>query len=251
MVENAFRLCREFDGVVKFDAGLRNRDYTTTVIFREVTAVHVTMAPSALQVRPCPVRCFFCDLSSSIFQGNNVFRLMGVIVSIRHEQKTPFSSISSRAQHADLNQRLSRYCIQLDDGTALVNTVVPHHIVQRINLSVGMTIECIVTLDPRSSDLETDQVCIVTDVHAEALRWLELSYRLKAPPDTLKWGYPILPISAEDIFDIISSEADQGVSLQDIAHVMDLDENYVANLVQDLQLSGQVYRNQQGKYLPL
>jgi len=212
-----------------------------------------TMASSALPERPCPVRCFLCDLPPSIFQGKNVFRLMGVIVSIKREQESSLSTISpaGSAQHADFKQCRSRYCIQLDDGTALVNIAVPHHMFQRIKLIEGMTIECIVNLDPNSNVLEADQVCIVTDVHAETLRWLELSYGQKAPPDTLKWGYPVLPTSSEDIFDIISSEADQGVSLQDIALVMNLDENYVANLIQDLQLSGQVYRNQQGKYLPL
>jgi hypothetical protein len=187
------------------------------------------MAP---QSRPCPHRCFLSDISGAIQDGKRIFRLLGTVVSLIQEEGT--------------------FLLQLDDGSALASIVTPTRMLEQIQVSVGMTVESIVKLI--DNELEADQLVIIQDVHTETLRWLELSFRKTQPEhhSCLKWGYPNVPIQAEDVHDLIQSEATKGgVSIYELSIVLDLEQSNVADLIQELQIAGQIYRNPQGRYLPL
>ena len=113
--------------------------------------------------------------------------------------------------------------------------------------------------------------------HAEALRWTEISHARRrfaagdgngSGSNCCYWGYPSPPADpcADDVYNIIQAEAafdDDGgngcngeetkapVSLEDLAKVLDMDANRAADIIEELQVSGQIYRNRSGRYLPL
>jgi hypothetical protein len=132
--------------------------------------------------------------------------------------------------------------------------------------------------------LRAEMLAVVDDAHAETLRWMELTYRkkihqeemdaaLKDPacskvsslhPWTadLLFGPPVsVEITAEDVCRLIHSEfsdesrttngSEEGLSLEDIALVYDLDQLTIQRLLEELQMSGQIYQNVHGAYVPL
>ena len=139
--------------------------------------------------------------------------------------------------------------------------------------------------------LEADQLVAVRDAHAETLRWMELSYqqqqqqarRQSTPASTgnnntknasavsahPQRGYPCRSFQAEDLYYVILSDCQQtstttdgdnssittgsagGVSVEDLAECLDLPVPHVEGMIEELQISGQIYRNPQGCYLPL
>lgn len=149
----------------------------------------------------------------------------------------------------------------LDDGTSIISVVIPARMIQQVQLHVGDMAECIARVDDQI--LFVDQIVCVQDPHAEALRWLELIYRDQQNhtddnSDNIQHclGYPVAqPIKANDIFRLISAEAmvdsKEGMSLKDLVDILDLDTKQAEKMIEDLQLSGQIYRNEKGDYLPL
>jgi hypothetical protein len=125
--------------------------------------------------------------------------------------------------------------IVLDDGTGvMVSLTTPAHMIQKVSVGVGKTVECIALHDSESQQLVIDQLFVITDVHAETLRWAQLAYhrthrddhRLHSPPrervsgchPSHQWrgkrplravgcGYPPERLTIEDLYDIICSEA--------------------------------------------
>jgi hypothetical protein len=154
--------------------------------------------------------------------------------------------------------------LSLDDGTAIVSASVPAYTMDRLEvagLMVGATLDCIVIVDA-TRDLVVDQISVVNDVHAETLRWLELSFQQQqqkmasTTQYSIDMGYPRRAVSPDDLNEIIQLDAspdeDQsGVALDDLSTVFGLDYAQTDNLIQELQMSGQIYRNHEGLYLPL
>jgi len=135
--------------------------------------------------------------------------------------------------------------------------------------------------------LEADQLVVVRDAHAETLRWMELSYQQQqarrqsstgnynnaktasAVSAHHQRGYPCRSFQAEDLYYVILSDCQQtstttdgdnssittgaagGVSVEDLAECLDLPVPHVEGMIEELQISGQIYRNPQGCYLPL
>jgi hypothetical protein len=191
--------------------------------------------------RPCPLRCFLADLPRHV-PSKRLFRLMGSVVGIDCDES-----------HADLSR------ISMDDGTAVVSVIALRNMVEKIRLAIGHTAECIARLDQNDVTGEqvlfVDQLVRVEDPHAESLRWMELVHRQRHPDDDMARGYPCRYITSDDIFQMISAEAmadeNTGVTLEDLSVVLGMPEKEVAEMIEELQLSGQIYRNEAGAYLPL
>ena len=174
--------------------------------------------------------------------SKRLFRLLGTVVGIQQDKT-----------HAKLAS------ISLDDGTAIVSVIAPHRMIHQISLRVGHTAECIARLEENEMDgdqvLFVDQLVRVEDPHAETLRWLELTHRHKHPDDVLTLGYPRQSISADDVFQIISAEqmmgSDAGATLEDLAIVLEIPMQRLSEMIEELQMSGQIYRNEAGSFLPL
>ena len=194
-----------------------------------------------MTARPCPTRCFLADLPRQI-PSKRLFRLLGTVVAIHQDEA-----------HAQLAS------ISMDDGTATVSVIAPHRMISQISLQVGNTAECVVRLEENDADgdhiLFVDQLVRVQDPHAESLRWLELTHRHQHPDDDVSLGYPRQSITTDDIFQIIAAEqmmgTTEGAMLEDLAIVLDIPMPKLSEMIEELQMSGQIYRNEAGGFLPL
>lgn len=202
------------------------------------------MAPS-----PCPRRCFLADVSTTVSKDPVVtlLRLMGVVVSI--------------VQESLQEPRV----IVLDDGTGVTAITTPGSMLDSARCcGVGVCLDVIVRVERDSYTLSTDQqqqqlklkaetIIVVTDAHAETLRWLELAYRKQEGVSYLKsrTGYPCGTVGQDNVYELIESEAEQGVSVQDLAIVLDLPTEDVQDIIQEFQIQGLVYQNKDGCFLPL
>ena len=195
---------------------------------------------------PCPHRCFLVSVDEIIrddakYPSGASLRLMGVVVSL-----VPSSGGGDDAS------------VVLDDGTALVSLKIPASMMERILQSVkkslvGRTLDCVVRITT-ARDLCANQVVLIQDAHAETLRWFELSFSVDGY--STEFGYPNRDVLPDDLFEMIqyecSDDADPpGVALEHLALLFQLDHVTIEKLIQELQLSGQIYRNQEGLYLPL
>jgi hypothetical protein len=131
--------------------------------------------------------------------------------------------------------------------------------------------------------LVADQLVVVQDPHAEMLRWMELSFpkatAVGGAPCTssssdvdstnttsrnaynLEHGYPTRKLCPDDILAIIVCEFRcqehnksiqiRGVSKEEIAIGLGLSVETTQTMIDELQLTGQVYKNEHGLFLPL
>jgi hypothetical protein len=191
-----------------------------------------------VQARPCPHRCFLSELSDAIhIHKRNEFRLMGVVVAILSALE-PKVDGDNQCMDTTTSAALDGAAdpqIVLDDGTgAMVSLTTPVHMIRKVSLEVGKTVECIALHESASQQLVIDQLFVIKDVHAEVLRWAQLAYhrthrdehRLPSPPrdrasvyhPSHLWrgkrplravgcGYPPDTFNVEDLYDIICSEA--------------------------------------------
>lgn len=208
--------------------------------------------------KSCPHRCFLIQVPEKLLQNQHSLRLMGLAVSWKE------STLSSEYIE-----------ITLDDGTALLPIHVPQYMITRCKASayvtmMGKMLDCILHAERRGESggdggvqnnllsstfaLYANQITIIDDdPHAELLRWFELSVELPSHVSTSR-GFPLPALTSEDVLDIIqleSSSPEGGVSMEDLVIFFELDQGIIEDLLSELQLSGQVYRNQQGNYLPL
>jgi hypothetical protein len=165
-----------------------------------------------------------------------------------------------------------QYQLVLDDGTGTISIHTPNSMTDRIQAHVGMTLECIARRlrQPKQQQQQqqqqdcwhADTLIVVTDSTAESVRWMELSHRPQPPHDTnddnnnhWKWGYPCVPIEEQEVYRMICMQAqlpdDPGVTAQELALVLQRPLAEMQGFVQELQLTGQVYQNEKGCYVPL
>jgi hypothetical protein len=241
------------------------------------------MANTVAAAACCPRRCFLVDVATIVSSNNSnhnhnsnnkeassgitSLRLMGTVVSIVQESLNGAPTI------------------HLDDGTGIAAIVTPLTMLEAIHCCIGTSLDCIVRVDSsKNAKLHADSLMIVPDAHAETLRWLELSYLKKNPGNFLpqdqqssheqqsqssqspqllfmqsRTGYPCHSVQADDVYQLIQSDGSdayvyqgqKGVLAKDLAIVLDISINQVHDLIQELQIEGLVYRNQQGGYMPL
>lgn len=200
------------------------------------------------------------------------FRLLGICVGLQSIEA------SMKYEHAEPMGGV----LIIDDGTALVTVWCPSGMWHRMHRQakiplVGATLECLVETSswpsPPLSDATwnrgaystAQQIAIIQDPNAEILRWLELSipactaedpeqwllstWENLAGPGTARSSRPTM----QDVYQIIrgESESSPGVALEDLVKFFCVDRSTVEGFIEELQMNGQVYRNQDGLYLPL
>jgi hypothetical protein len=191
-----------------------------------------------MATRPCPYRCLLAEVSQQI-PSQRLFRLIGTVKGIHvDESRTEFAFIV------------------MDDGTKEVSVLALQCMIQKVLIKEGDTIECVVRLEQDEQALFVEQLVRVDDFHAVTLRWQELSYRRSHPDDErMQFGFPSRSITADDIYQIISSEHmvgnKDGVLLKEVALVLDMPEEAAEAMLEHLHLSGLIYKNQAGGFLPL
>lgn len=192
---------------------------------------------------PAPRRCHLIEIPRLIDDGHVLFRLLGTAMAIIVVE--------------DRHRRTSH--IRLDDGTDQV--VLEVTTTMLASLAIGQTIEVIVRAF-NDQTLRVEQLVVGLDdpSSVETLRWLEMDY---GPKDADWLGYPSIPaLQADDVLDLIESEAmvpsfdgkqivAGGVTADDLAKVLATDRATIGRLIEELQMAGQVYRTQSGKYMPL
>ena len=147
--------------------------------------------------------------------------------------------------------------LELEDGTGIVQCNVPMAMVERmVNLKVGNHVDVIGQVQPQDDGnglllkadtlLEIPKTCDPTA--AERLRWMEITHR-----DKISWcGYPCPDVTPQDLFDIIESNPPgEGVTIADLALVLDYDAASLRPLIEDLQWQGLIYEDKKGSYVPL
>lgn len=120
---------------------------------------------------------------------------------------------------------------------------------------------------------------VVTDPNAETLRWLELSAkksttsrfdeqsnqnndnsnpRVEASTTIYCNGYPTRVAAHPDqvyrwicLQTQLPENPDPGVTLEELSLVLSCKPSVVSSILQELQLSGQIYQNLNGRYVPL
>jgi hypothetical protein len=215
--------------------------------------------------------------------GITLLRLMGTVVSIVQESLNEAPTIllddgtGLAAIVTPLNMLEAIHCCI---GTSLDCIV-------RVDYS-GNSINNSNSNNVKNAKLHADSLMIVPDAHAETLRWLELSYLKKNPGNFLQqqdrdWpsrssqpqsqsqsqsqllymqsrtGYPCQAVQADDVYQLIQSDGSdeyvyqgqKGLLAKDLAIVLDTSTEHVHDLIQELQIEGLVYQNQEGAFLPL
>lgn len=176
-----------------------------------------------------PQRCFLVNVPEHASQPK--LRLMGLAVSWKALTMTDYIEIT------------------LDDGTALCAIHVPQYMIDRCKASphgtfMGKLLDCIVH-NNNNNMWTAEQISILEDdPHAELVRWFELSLHVSS-----ERGFPMPQITPDDVLEIIQLESQ--VAMQDLALFFQLDQGTVQDLLEELQMAGQIYQNKQGYYLPL
>jgi hypothetical protein len=137
----------------------------------------------------------------------------------------------------------------------------PGHMIQAVQ--VGQTLECIVAVRPPAvvaknhgdlpgNDLTVDTLLIHTHPEALSLGSLEILHSRQGRPGQT-WGLPDQqkPMTAEDLANLIQAEAEGGVRLEEVLEMFHVGKEQVEDMIQELQMQGQIYQSKEGAYLPL
>jgi hypothetical protein len=212
--------------------------------------------------------------------GITLLRLMGTVVSIVQESLNGAPTIhldDGTGLAAIITSLTMLEAIHCCIGTSLDCIV-------RVDYSdSGHSINSNNSNNVKNAKLHADSLMIVPDAHAETLRWLELSYLKKNPGNFLqqqdqssrqqqsqssqsqllymqsRTGYPCHSVQADDVYQLIQSDGSdayvyqgqKGLLAKDLAIVLDISIDHVHDLIQELQIEGLVYQNQEGGYMPL
>lgn len=183
---------------------------------------------------------------------------MGMIVSVT---KIPNSNDNDEEMFYEYSYDQEDYMLlELDDGTGTLPCLVPEAMMERLdNAQVGQTIDCIgevqIEREFQTVFLQVDTLLEVVPrsnnnptVVAEQLRWMEITHK----DSIATCGYPCPNVTSESIFEIIdSNNPGEGVSVKDLALVLDMEPQEVKPLIEDLQLQGLIYENETGSFVPL
>lgn len=210
-------------------------------------------------------------------QAIGKYRLLGAVVSIDNNCGQLTNEKASNIDHnIPSSQRgtcidgeaMPEECVALllDDGTGSLPCIVSMAMAERVTIKLGQTFECLGQVVQASADtccisggeflvMKVDTLLeVIQDPWAlEQLRWMEILYSQTNNSGTVDttFGYPCHKISSQDIFDLIQSNQEEGVTVAEIALVLDMEEPQVLALVEELQMQGQVYQNERNCYVPL
>ena len=93
-------------------------------------------------------------------------------------------------------------------------------------------------------------LCLVTDPHAEVLRWMELSCSRNLSVN--HHGYLTATASTNILLRLLTLQVfNSGASLEDLGAVLQMPIKALQGYIIDLQLSGQIYQNREGNYVIL
>lgn len=194
-------------------------------------------------------RTFVCQMIDNTFVANSrdAVRVMGVLVAV--------DQISSRAGSNDTEMSDDLRVLYVDDGSALIGIRTPLRVVRNLTLNVGQTVDFVAKLHQRGTSRVwyAYAVTTVSDPHAEILRWMEVS---KSPEEniSLRYGYPTIEQNSLEALRLISVNAqlsEDGVSLEDLALVLHKSKHDMQEIIFELQLTGHIYQNTDGNYVPL
>lgn len=159
-----------------------------------------------------PRRMYIQELQTST---ENYVRIMATLVAIRSQ------------------------ILRIDDGTATLSVInnLP------IKGAIGQTIDILCRRKGENFHAE----CIIWNVSPqnETLRRLELCYK----GGELHFGYACPKISSSDVKRAV--DYGEGVTVEDLVLLLNATQEQVQDCLQELQLSGEIYCNREGCYVPL
>lgn len=196
-------------------------------------------------------RCFIVDLHTKTFlaNGRQSIRIMGVILAVESAGNQDFPIVDN-----DLDSR-DMFLLILDDGTATIDIWTPKSMIDSLLAKPGETVDCIARLRQNGSIKRwySNTLIRITDPEAESLRWMELG-NPPGPNECRKYGYPRIKMNTQEAFRLIFVQSEingEGLSLEELALVMQQTESKTKEMIQELQATGRIYQNRDGNYVPL
>ena len=215
-------------------------------------------------------RCFISYLQTGRIIANSresLVRIIGTVQSIESSGCDP----ENHKEFPGLQHFNEDFVIlTLDDGTALANLWTPSSMIKNLSITGGETLECLARLYQRSKIRRwyTEALILVTDPNVEYMRWMELGNPPVNENESRRYGYPAKLKNAKEAYRLIclqcklstsgssstgssTTTGQNGVSIKDLAIVMQIPVNEMEKMIQELQLNGQVYQNASGNFVPL
>ena len=205
-------------------------------------------------------RCFISNLDTGNIIPNSRESLVRIIGTVHSIERKGCNQEDHKAfpglQHYDEDFNV----LILDDGTALAKLWTPCSMTNKLSLRGGETIECIARLYQNGSTQRrwySEALILVTDPNIEYMRWMELGNPPQDENECRNYGYPTIRKNSKEAYRLIclqyrlSANGKKGVKTKDLAVVMRLPLSEVENMIQELQLNGQVYQNENGNFVPL
>mmetsp|Transcript_40414 Transcript_40414/g.97549 ORF Transcript_40414/g.97549 Transcript_40414/m.97549 type:complete len:203 (+) Transcript_40414:3-611(+) len=200
----------------------------------------------------CPKRCFISHLYSGSIIANSRASLVRILATVL--------SIESISTQSDLvafpgrkTEHVQFIMLQLDDGTATMKFWSEKKMVQKLQLHPGDVVECVAKLcqNGEVKRFYTESLSSIVDPEMEHLRWAELTNT--SSKSSRRFGYPTLEWNAEEAYRMIclQSRGGHGVTMEDLALVMQKTKKQMQEMISQLQLDGLIYHNEDGNYVPL
>ena len=162
----------------------------------------------------------------------------------------------------------------VDDGTATIAIATPSSMIKQIQpvLSLGRMMDCIIQRSPQTNGIWTaDRLMVLPSnpLGQEALRWCQISHDSNQPShnnntninNNTHWsyGYPSKQVTPHALFQWILWHSQtmenpihgKGVTIDELALVLQKPTHVLQDMIHELQLSGQIYQNEKGRYVPL
>jgi hypothetical protein len=173
--------------------------------------------------------------------------VLAMVIALYHtaNQKLPYTGGNQTWDDQELK------LLTLDDGTSTVNILVPDSMISKGVTCLGETIECFMGLRQQGTVRNWyAKACFpVTDPHAELLRWMELTVSGSLNLGVDCNGYLTAKCSSNNMLRLLSLQVSKaGASLEDLGAALQVPIKELQEQIVDLQLSGQIYQNHEGKY---
>lgn len=200
----------------------------------------------------CPKRCFISQLYTGSIIANSKASLVRILATV-----LAIEPISSQRDTVEFPGRKTEHVefilLQIDDGTATIGFWTPFRMVEKLSVHPGDVVECIAKLcqNGEVKRFYTESLSSIEDPEMEHLRWAELTHT--SSKSSRRFGYPTLEWNGEEAYRMIclQSRGGNGVTMEDLARVMQKTKKELQELISQLQLDGLVYHNEDGNYVPL
>jgi hypothetical protein len=200
-------------------------------------------------------RCFISHLHTGSIVANSRESLVRIMATVLNIEPVPTQPQEHIAFPGEQDRGGELVLLKLDDGTAIIDLWTPYSMIQKLSVRPGITVECIARLCQNRTvkRFYTETIILVTNPDMEHFRWMELSNPPTSTSDSRQYGYNTTKFNADEAYRIIclQSRMDNGARMEDLALVMQISKTEMQNMIQELQMNGQVYQNDEGKYVPL